>query len=201
MRSGFESLGAYHFWRLVIFVESEEKILISGVGRSGTTFLVHLLTACGLDTGYDLKSIHEKIDETNSGLEWPLTSTKFPTIVKSPGFCIHLPSTMYLHRWKVKHMYISFRHYEDIAEHVINQNTTYQLDKQEQVRNSAYHIGVLMGHLIEWDIPYTFIKFPQSVDDPQYAYEKLKYLIPNLPYKKFELIHKQVADRNKIHYG
>ena len=48
------------------------RILISGTGRAGTTFLVQLLTELGLDTGY---SDPERVamtysEQARAGLEW-----------------------------------------------------------------------------------------------------------------------------------
>jgi hypothetical protein len=42
-------------------------VLITGTGRAGTTFLIHLLTKIGVDTGFDLENIDAFIDQTSFG--------------------------------------------------------------------------------------------------------------------------------------
>ena len=49
-------------------------LVITGIGRCGTTFLVELLTYLGLDTGFDPASVRSGIDHVaRAGLERDIT--------------------------------------------------------------------------------------------------------------------------------
>ena len=62
------------------------KVIISGTGRSGTTFLVHLLTELGLDTGITARNWGKKyFEHCNAGLEHELLDPETPYIVKNPA--------------------------------------------------------------------------------------------------------------------
>ncbi|MEP7158134.1 MAG: class I SAM-dependent methyltransferase [Chloroflexota bacterium] len=66
----------------------DEHVIISGVGRAGTTFLVRYLTLLGFDTGF---SAAEAVDQTDpiahAGLEHPdLAAAKLPYVIKSPWY-------------------------------------------------------------------------------------------------------------------
>ncbi len=62
-------------------------LVITGTGRSGTTFLVELLTYLGLDTGFDPVSVRSGIDPVaHAGLERDIRSDDAPYVVKSPWF-------------------------------------------------------------------------------------------------------------------
>jgi hypothetical protein len=61
-------------------------VIISGTGRNDTTFLVQLLTALKLDTGFnnpasDISAIG------NAGMELDITKENAPYIVKHPDLC------------------------------------------------------------------------------------------------------------------
>ncbi|MCA9750220.1 MAG: hypothetical protein KC414_14015, partial [Romboutsia sp.] len=63
-----------------------EKIIITGTGRSGTTFLMILLTFLGLDTGFTKNNFNKYISpKCNSGMEF-IKLNKKQKIIKYPGF-------------------------------------------------------------------------------------------------------------------
>ena len=69
---------------------NNHKILISGTGRCGTTFLIKLLSYLGLDTGFNPKRFTPHIDPiANAGMELFtgfMKNYKVPYILKSPAF-------------------------------------------------------------------------------------------------------------------
>ena len=66
----------------------EHKVIITGTGRAGTTFLVRLLTELGLETGISRKNWHKKFyPACNAGLEHNLLDPETPYIVKNPALC------------------------------------------------------------------------------------------------------------------
>jgi len=93
----------------------KRHILVSGTGRSGTTFLMQLLTALRLDTGFDSNT--DKIDEiSNAGMEWDLRDQNAPFIVKSPWICEYLATVMIEGSLCVEHIIIPVRDLYDAAE-------------------------------------------------------------------------------------
>ncbi|HUJ43043.1 MAG TPA: hypothetical protein VLW52_05480 [Opitutaceae bacterium] len=113
----------------------EHKVIITGTGRAGTTFLVHLLTELGLDTGYAPGAVREQIDpRCQAGLENDLWARRrkrtigdwlrqpkhtirdlvngplpAPYIVKDPALCETLGQLVACGGLTVDHVYIPIR--------------------------------------------------------------------------------------------
>jgi hypothetical protein len=116
-------------------MESSHKVIISGTGRAGTTFLVQLLTELKLDTGYAPGLFGRHIDEkSHGGLEHNLpgrpgqtTLRRFwrqpkhtlrdmfmdpkptPYIVKNPEFCDTLAPVLAEGHLTIDHAFIPIR--------------------------------------------------------------------------------------------
>jgi hypothetical protein len=116
-------------------MDSSRKVIISGTGRAGTTFLVQLLTELGLETGYTPGDEHRHIDEhSQGGLEHNLPGRRAPTtlrsfwrqpkhtlrdlfmdpkatpyILKNPEFCDTLAPVLAEGRLTIDHAYIPIR--------------------------------------------------------------------------------------------
>ena len=73
-------------WRLPQLPTRRRHTIITGTGRTGTTFLVKLLTNLGLDTGFEpgTMKIHP---DSNAGLELDVKNRYAPYIVKNPWIC------------------------------------------------------------------------------------------------------------------
>ncbi len=57
--------------------EPIHKVIITGTGRAGTTFLVQLLTELGLDTGYTRRTwSRDYFEHCDAGLEFGRSSRK-----------------------------------------------------------------------------------------------------------------------------
>ena len=69
------------------------KLIITGTGRAGTTFLVRLLGELGLDTGYHPPDWQKNFyAHSQAGLERDLTDPRGPYVVKNPALCTELPA-------------------------------------------------------------------------------------------------------------
>jgi len=119
----------------------EHKVIITGTGRVGTTFLVHLLTELGLDTGYEPGEVRGHIDgRCHAGLEYDwweqrrkrtvrdwLRQPKHairdllndppptPYIIKSPALCETLGQLVTGRDLAIDHVYIPIRDLEAAA--------------------------------------------------------------------------------------
>jgi hypothetical protein len=117
------------------------KVLITGTGRAGTTFLVQLLTELGLDTGYTAEEARRRVDaHSQAGLEHDLPrsggkptirdwlrqpkhtvralwqgSPTTPYIIKNPALCDTLGEILASQRLVIDHVYIPLRDLEEAA--------------------------------------------------------------------------------------
>ena len=94
-----------------------EHIIVTGTGRAGTTFLMQLFTALGLDTGY--KSTSEQIDHvSHAGMEsFFRFPDNAPLIVKSPWLCDTLAEDLASNlNLKILHAIVPIRNLYDAAE-------------------------------------------------------------------------------------
>lgn len=122
-------------------MSSEHKVIITGTGRAGTTFLVHLLTELGFDTGYAPGEVRGQIDRhSQAGLEYDLWEHRrertvgdwwrqpkhtirdllqgpapAPYIIKGPALCETLGQLIARCGLTVDHIYIPIRDLEAAA--------------------------------------------------------------------------------------
>lgn len=123
------------------FMKALHKVIITGTGRAGTTFLVQLLTELGLDTGFTPETARAGIDgHSQAGLEHSLRGPKTaptvrdwlrqpkhtirdllmepapgPYIIKNPAVCDTLEPALAGKRLIVDHVYIPVRDLEEAA--------------------------------------------------------------------------------------
>ena len=158
-------------------------LIISGTGRSGTTFLVQYLTALGLDTGFTLDEALQRPDDiSRGGLEHSLGGSEpLPDVVKSPWLVDELPAALQARRISVRRALIPVRNLHDAAE---SRRRVFSA-AQAQGRDPLNHPGtiwrttepdeqeaalaVAMYHLLETlarhQIPVTLLPFPEIVHD------------------------------------
>lgn len=114
------------------------KVVITGTGRAGTTFLVQLLTELGLDTGFTPEEARQGVDaRSQAGLEYQLRPIDRkptlrdwvrqpkhtvlnlvreppvgPYIIKNPALCDSLGPALADNRLMIDHAYIPMRELE-----------------------------------------------------------------------------------------
>jgi len=187
----------------------EHKVIITGTGRTGTTFLVRLLTELGLDTGITQKNWEKKFyPEANAGLEFDLLDPVTPYIVKNPALCETLPAALATGRFIIDHAYIPIRELGDAAasrirnggQHGSAPGGLWKTDDPSQQRAVlAEDFHRLVHVLVEREIPFTFLHFPRLVEDPVYAYRQLAYLVQGVPWDAFHAAFARIADRRMVH--
>ena len=162
-------------------------VIISGTGRAGTTFLVQLLTALGLDTGFP-DTDAAIFPNCDAGMEWDIRDPQAPYIVKSPMLCDCLDAVLRSGKVVVDHAFIPMRDLFSAAEsrrRVMQRSDparyaggvpgglwdTRRPEEQEAVLAQKFH--ALMHTLAEHDIPLTLLHFPRLTLEAEYLYEKL----------------------------
>jgi hypothetical protein len=184
------------------------KVIITGTGRAGTTFLVQLLTELRLDTGYTPASWRRDYDDhCAAGLEHDLADENSPRIVKNPSLCKTLPGLLKQGGIVVEHAIIPVRSLDEAARSRIwiggQGNTPGGLtgtgiaEGQKAVLAENFHC--LMHTLAEHDIPHTFLVFPRFVRDASYTWRKLRWLLVGIDHETFVAAFERTARPELIH--
>lgn len=202
---------------------SKDKIIITGSGKCGSTFLMSMLTRLGLETGYTEEEVVNQ--GYIGGLQWPIRGTKSrdpsPRIIKSPSLCFDLWERAERWGWTIDHVYVAIRKFEHSAEHRFERNKkinpefkkklergwTEEEMREGIVNRAAAHVGFLMEGISEREddglyLPQlTFIRFPRMVVDYEYLYEKLSDIVSHIPKDKFKEVFDRTANPDAVHFG
>ncbi len=191
---------------------SKHHIIISGTGRAGTTFLVQLGTALGLDTGFTDTS-SALYANCSAGMELDIREPDAPYIIKSPWLCDYLDEALEAGDITIDHAIIPVRDLYSAAES--RRDVTRRTDTavfpmapgglwhtdtpENQESVLANQLYKLIFTLAKRDIPLTLLHFPRFVNDPEYLYRKLSFMWEGIPYEAFLKVFKQVAQPELIH--
>jgi len=177
----------------------EEKILITGTGRCGTSFLMMLFTLLGLDTGYTRENYHFYLDLSGSGLE-SNTAVLPQKIIKNPYFLINADDVV--KRVKVKHMIVPIRDYEKSAESRVRLGNERgglwdATNKEEQIQVYYRMMSKYMYDMVKYDIPTIFLDFDRMVTSSQYLYEKLYPMLDRIDYETFHRVYEETNEKQR----
>lgn len=160
----------------------EQKILIAGWGRSGTTAIMSILTELGFDTGFKSNDIQKVLTlKGKAGLE--RRDGKGAYIIKIP-----LLDMSIFDKFIIDHVLIPIRKIEDAVKSRERIGGTGKEDGGffhcknygEQLKYNAENMGTMISILVDREIPFTFIRFPHFIENPKYLYECLKNAIPEI---------------------
>jgi hypothetical protein len=183
------------------------KIIITGTGRAGTSFLMVLLTRLGQDTGYKpyIEDFNEKI---RAGCEYKIFSTDIkrqqkllnsaPRILKHPKFSYKLGPMLKKNLIKVDHIIVPVRNIKDAAKSRQKAGLSWKikgLASQEQVL--AWALGKITETALEYNLPITYIKYPKLIQDPDYCYSQLSTVF-KLNRKKFNKVFANLAGAETV---
>jgi hypothetical protein len=185
------------------------KVIITGTGRAGTTFLVRLLTELGLDTGYTRQNWpRDYFTHCDAGLEHDLAEPGAPYIVKNPALCEKLDFILANGCIVIDHAFIPIRELEAVASSRIrvggaNESVPGGLLKnsdpalQKSVLAEMFH--QLVHTLVARDIPHTFLLFPRFACEADYAYIRLRPILGSMPLETFRKAFARVSNPALIH--
>lgn len=184
------------------------KIVISGTGRAGTTFLVQLFTELGEDTGYTRDTWRRSYDEhCAAGLEHDITAANAPRIVKNPALCDTLPELLERNAVVVERAIVPVRALEEAARSRIRVGGsgrtpgglwgTANATEQRGLLAEKFHR--LVQALVAHEVPVTFLAFPRFVRDGDYAWEKLRVVLPRIRREEFLAAFRRVARPELVH--
>ncbi len=189
-------------------------IIISGPGRSGTTYLVRLLTELGLPTGFDKNTMDALIDPIcKGGLEYNIKHEEAPYIVKCPNMSKKLQSVLVTRQIKIDHAIICVRKINDAVksrlriqkqhntmDNVCGGLTGTQIPKEQKyyLLNEFY---TFMQVLAQYDIPITLVLFPNIVINIEYLTKNIQKIFPNLTNDEIVRAWEQIAKPELINIG
>lgn len=193
---------------------SNEKIIIAGTGRSGTTFLMKVLIDMGFDTGFDNPDEY-MFEGKRAGLEYPIKFSgkikearkhfnKLPRVLKSPYFCSLLKLFLDLKIINVTHVIIPIRDLKEVASsRVENQLTWLQNQNKDDIESQRVYSGYMLGSLIEacvlHNVSYTTLVFPDFITNKKETYITLRKVFgKEFTYNKFSKSVDKFADIKNI---
>ena len=193
------------------------KIIITGSGRAGTTFLMMLFTRLGLDTGYE--PFKEPYDETiRAGCEYSSVVTpeddleaiydkvnSGPRIMKSPDWSKGLKFLVQAKLIDLEHVFLPIRDIHEAAKSRLDAGLDWQIDKsssyderlQQQIIMNAYAIGRTVEVCFLYEIPCTLMKFPLLVEDEEYCYQKITRCFSGIDREEFSKIYRYLVFRKE----
>lgn len=182
--------------------------LIAGTGRAGTSVLVRVLDACGLETELSMKGNQPFWDENaNAGLEHiPVAGHDYPYVLKSPWSYQFLDELLTRKNITLDYAIVPIR---DLAEATASRVTlelqnryehnyanaldldetwqdwgmvpgglTYSLAPIDQARILSHAFHRTIEVLSRHEVPIRFLSFPRFVDDPEYLFRSLDGVLP-----------------------
>ena len=172
-----------------------EKILITGTGRCGTTFLIKLFSFLGFNTGYDINNYKLSISSNcNSGMERSYKDNYY--ILKNPTFITDIENISKDTSIKIKNVIIPIRHLKISAKsRVKHDNKDGGLwNANDELSQIEFYKNILTNYIItstKYDINTIFIDFDKMINDKIYLFNKLKNILDekNIDLKIFSRVY------------
>lgn len=181
------------------------KIVITGTGRCGTSFLMHFFTELGLNTGYNIDECEWHLERSgcNGGIEHTSESDKFEysDIVKNPVW-MYNPELL---NFDIKSIIVPVRNLEDVAKSRANMgsgmyggfwNGATNIEEQMQVDAKAFYNFI--NYTIKQNLKVIFLDFPRIVNDSEYLFDKIGYKI-GVCTKPWKSSFEKIANIDKVH--
>ena len=169
-----------------------EKILITGTGRCGTTFLIKIFSFLDFDTGYNINNYKKYIfSNCNSGMEKNYKANHY--ILKNPTFMANIENIVKDKKnITIKTVIIPLRDLEKSAISRVNHkrgpgglwNATNKLSQID------YYKKIISNYIListKYDLNTIFIDFDKMIKNKKYLYNKLKNILDekNINFERF----------------
>lgn len=194
-----------------------QKVIITGSGRSGTTFLIQLLGRLGFDTGisddfYDSK-VRAGCEHPFPDLDKPVeelrqTFANLPVVLKAPTFSIILKYSLLNKLFEVEHVFMPVRELEESARSRLDVELFWETlqteDEAQRINDQANTHAIAIGRTIEavvmFGLPLTMLHFPRMVIDAEYCYQKICEWQP-VDYNYFLEVFQELANPQQIKWS
>jgi len=176
-----------------------DKILITGTGRCGTTFLIKLFSFLEFDTGFDKDTYKNFIFQVcKSGMEKPYNSKFY--IVKAPSFMANIDTIVKDKSIRIKTVIVPLRDFKSAALSRVklekrNGGLWNATDEASQIE---YYKDILTNYICvatKHDINTIFIDFDTMITDKRYLFNKLKCILDEkqIDFETFSTTYDDVA--------
>jgi hypothetical protein len=191
----------------------KHHIIISGTGRTGTTFLMQLLTQLGLNTGFS-GSWSGISENCNAGMELDIRDPAAPYIIKDPRLCGSLAEVLLDGNTLVDHAIVPMRELYAAAEsrrdvtrrtypghhlEAVPGGLWLTDNPADQERILALQLYRLIETVAQYDIPLTLLRFPAFIYDPSGLYRKLKFMLKEIEYDQYLDAFQKVVRPDLVH--
>jgi hypothetical protein len=174
-----------------------EKVLITGTGRCGTTFLIKLFSFLDFNTGFNRDNYKSKIFvNCNSGMERPYNDKYY--ILKSPGFISNIENIIKDETIKIKNIIIPIRDLKISARSRVKHwnNPGGLWNATDELSQIDFYKNILTNYIFistKYDINTIFIDFDKMINDKGYLYNKLKIILDekNIDFETFSLAYEE----------
>jgi hypothetical protein len=206
---------------------TRHHLIIAGTGRAGTSLLVKILNACGLETELSRGNGYFWDDCANAGIETvPLAGREHPYVLKSPWTYQFLDELLYRKNVRIDGLIVPVCDLREAAASRIIielQNmhnsapdpdellpgrrnwgltpggVTYSLEPIDQARILGQSLHLLLEKALELEIPICLIKFPKFARDPMYLYRNLAgFISSRVDRAQFEAIFRSIVSAEQI---
>lgn len=187
------------------------KILITGAGRAGTSFIVSALSFTGLDTGFgkegprpepDIRAGCEITSETifhgtKEQIRQQLAA--FPRIMKAPDWAFTLEQILTFKLMPIEHVIFPIRKSEAATRSRLSVGLAWHANTyDEQLAVVRMANGMVLEACVMHDVPFTMLHFPRLITDWKYTYKQLCRGLPELRNKQ-QLFKQAFQQADAIH--
>ena len=180
-----------------------EKILITGTGRCGTTFLIKLFSFLEFNTGYNRDNYKQFIaSNCNSGMEKNYKENYY--ILKNPNFIRNIKCILEDTSVIIKSIIIPIRDFNLSALSRVKHNNMpgglwYANNELSQIK---YYKDILTNYIYfmtKYDIKTIFIDFDKMINDKTYLFNKIKIILDekNISFESFSNVYDEVSLTSK----
>ena len=177
-----------------------EKILITGTGRSGTTFLIKLFSFLDFDTGFNRDTYNSFINSNcNSGMERNYKDNYY--ILKSPFFMTDIENIIKDTSITIKNIIIPIRDLKMSAKSRVKHGEGAHgglWNANDELSQINFYKDILINYIFiatKYDINTIFIDFDKMINDKTYLFNKLKFILDekNIDLETFSLVYDEVS--------
>jgi hypothetical protein len=190
--------------------------IISGTGRTGTTFLVKLFTNLGFDTGFSETEL-PTWSNCHAGLEWDLRDENSPYFVKSPWICDYIDEIVSNPGIAIDYAIVPMRSLEAAAESrrqveaATNRGeypkstaipgglwpTTEPIDQESVLAQKVLRLTMWLA---KTEARLILVHYPRLTNDPFYLFTKLRPVIGDaITSEHFVNVYRMTVDRSLVH--
>jgi len=188
-------------------------VIISGTGRAGTSFLMQVFSSLGLPTGFE-SGEHPLDPDAHAGLELELESRHAPYIIKKPQLCDTLDTILQTSDIHIDHAIVPIRDLfaaaesrRDVLRRTLSAGDPTEVpgglfgtdEPHQQEAVLCQKLYQLIRTLAKHAIPLTLLDYPRLLNDGDYLYRQLPFLLTGISREEFLTVHAEARHPEWMH--